>query len=74
MMGNKQTKMLIVLMVFLFVIIRPNIAYAYVDPGTGTLLFQFLLAAIVGALFVLKNIRIKIVSFIKGIFSSSGKE
>ena len=73
MMGNKQ-KILIFLVVFLFVIIKPNIAYAYVDPGTGTLLFQFLLAAIVGALFVLKNIRIKIVSFIKGIFSSSGKE
>ena len=73
-MGNKQTKTMIILMIFLFVIIKPNIAHAYVDPGTGTLMFQLLIAALVGAIFVLKNIRLKIVGFIKSLFRSNGKE
>lgn len=32
----------------------PAVAHAYIDPGTGSILIQGLIAAIVGALFTIK--------------------
>ena len=68
---SKSSKSFIIILLFLFILIRPNIAHAYVDPGTGTLLFQMAIAVIVGSLFFLKNLRTKIVKFIRGVFSKS---
>lgn len=28
----------------------PNIAHAYIDPGTGSMLFQLVIASVIGAL------------------------
>ena len=33
-------------LVFIIILLRPDIAYAYLDPGTGTLLLQELVAAL----------------------------
>jgi len=33
----------------------PSAAYAYVDPGTGSMFLQFLLATVLGALYLLKS-------------------
>ena len=38
---------------------------AYLDPGGGSLLIQFLLASIVGLLFVIRQFRSRITSYIK---------
>jgi hypothetical protein len=35
-------------------------AHAYVDPGTGSMLIQFAIASIAGALFFLRDLRYKI--------------
>ena len=35
--------------VFIIILLRPDIAYAYLDPGTGTLLLQGLVAALAAA-------------------------
>jgi hypothetical protein len=49
-------------------------AYAYLDPGTGSYFLQVLLAAILGALFTLRIFWIRIVSYVKNIFSGTGKD
>jgi hypothetical protein len=38
-------------------------AYAYIDPGTGSLIIQMLLAALVGSVFYLRTIIRRIKSF-----------
>jgi hypothetical protein len=38
-------------------------AYAYIDPGTGSLIVQMLLAALVGSMFYLRTIIRKIKAF-----------
>ena len=35
--------------VFIIILLRPDISYAYFDPGTGTLLLQGLVAALAAA-------------------------
>ena len=42
------------LTLFTFVTIFPQSAYAYLDPGTGSILLQLLVAGIMGALYTLK--------------------
>jgi len=48
----------------------PPFAYAYLDPGTGSYIFQLLLAGILGLLFVVKAYWGKIKLFFTRIFSS----
>lgn len=47
-------------------------AYAYLDPGAGSYMFQILIAAMVTGLFMIKLVWKKIVSFFKKP-SSKGK-
>jgi len=44
-------------------------AHAYMDPGTGSYLFQLLMAAILGALFALKMYWRSVKAFIRNLFS-----
>ncbi|MBI2315075.1 hypothetical protein HYU93_03410 [Candidatus Daviesbacteria bacterium] len=37
-------------------LIFPQNAYAYLDPGTGSYLFQILMAGLLGSLFFIKSI------------------
>ena len=43
--------------------VRP--AYAYLDPGSGSLLLQFLLASLVGALFLIRKFWRLILTFLR---------
>jgi hypothetical protein len=45
-------------------------AYAYIDPGTGSLIIQFVIAALLGGLLM---IRVKIKSLLKRLFSRGEK-
>ena len=38
-------------------------ACAYIDPGTGSMLLQMIGAAVAGAIFYFRELRIKLVSF-----------
>jgi len=68
-MSKMQLKTFVTMGLFLVVLIRPGVAHAYVDPGTGTLFFQLILAAVAGSLFFFRNVRIKLMNFIRGFFS-----
>lgn len=56
------------------VLLFPNVTLAYLDPGTGSLLFQFLLAAFVGVSFAVKVYWQKLRLFVTNVFSRSKKE
>jgi len=71
MISKMPSRTFVIIGLFLLTLIRPNVAHAYVDPGTGTLLLQMVIAVIAGSLFFLRSVRTKIVLFIKGIFSQS---
>ena len=58
----------------LLVFLTTKDAYAYLDPGTGSILLQGLVAVIGGVLIWFATIRRAIVSFFQRIFSGSNKE
>jgi hypothetical protein len=49
-------------------------ASAYLDPGTGSLMFQVLLGSAVGVLYAIKMYWIKIKSFAQAIFTKRKKD
>jgi hypothetical protein len=53
----------------LAVLAFPSEAHAYVDPGAGSLIYQTLLAVLLGLGFVLRSTREKIARMMKGLFS-----
>jgi len=52
---------MIILLLFLVILFFPKNAYAYLDPGTGSYIFQFVIAIILGLIFSLKLFWKKIV-------------
>lgn len=47
----------------------PTDANAYLDPGTGSYLFQILIASLIGAAFAIKIFWKRIAEWVKGLFS-----
>ena len=47
--------------------------HAYIDPGTGSLIIQVLIASFVGALFLLKVYWRKVKAFLNNLFSKTRK-
>ena len=50
----------------------PPFAYAYLDPGTGSYVFQLLIAGLVGLGFLIKVYWSKIKLFLTHLFSKGG--
>ena len=48
--------------------IFPSTAFAYLDPGIGSIILQLLVAGIISISVAVTNIRIKISNFFKSIF------
>ncbi len=67
---------LAVCLVFLILLglIIPSNAYAYLDPGTGSYIFQLIVAALIGALFTVKQYWQKIKTFSKAFFPEKTKK
>ena len=59
--------------VVFFYLIFPLKVYAYLDPGTGSYIFQLIIAAFVGGLFAAKLFWNKIKIFLKNLFSKGEK-
>ena len=55
--------------IILFLIIFPKQVLAYLDPGTGSYVFQILIAVLLGSAFAIKIFWVKIINFIKKLFS-----
>ncbi|MFH1536087.1 MAG: hypothetical protein ABIC96_03390 [Patescibacteria group bacterium] len=58
-----KTKLLSCITILLFLFPKP--AYAYLDPGTGSYLFQILIAGLLGSLFFVKSAVKKVKEFFK---------
>ena len=58
---SKITAFFVVLGIFMF----PETSHAYLDPGTGSFVFQMIIAGVVGGLFAIKTFWRKIISFFK---------
>ncbi len=43
-----------------------HLVFAYLDPGTGSLIIQMIIASVVGVFFVLKNFWKKVMFMFKG--------
>ena len=57
--------MKIVSLVFCYIALLPKDSYGYIDPGTGSLIMQALIAGGITALAFVRGIRNKIVSFFR---------
>ena len=64
-------KTFILLLVFHFIIVQK--AYAYLDPGTGSLIIQLVVASFIGVIFALKSYWKKIKYFFSHLFSTKQK-
>ena len=69
---SRITDVLLVLLVLLS--ISTKAAYAYLDPGSGSYIIQFILAGFVGGLFATKTFWVQIKTFITGLFSLKKKK
>jgi hypothetical protein len=58
------------LLMTLFLQLFPDNAHAYIDPGTGSIVIQVLIAGFLGAVFILRTFWSKIT----GLFSSKTKQ
>ena len=58
-------------LIALFCLSFPHKVYAYLDPGTGSFMLQFLIAALVGGFFAIKQLRDKAKIFLKNLFSKN---
>jgi hypothetical protein len=54
-------------------LIYPRKAHAYIDPGTGSIIIQVLIAAFFGALFAVKMFWKRIKIFFNGLFTTGSK-
>ncbi|WP_104731368.1 hypothetical protein [Helicobacter rappini] len=52
-----------ILSLFILLCLSPSIAFAYLDPGSGSLLLSSIVALFASALFFIKNLFYKIISF-----------
>ena len=60
--------------VLLLLIVAPSPAHAYLDPGTGSMAIQLLVAGALGAIFTLKTYWRSTKSYISGFFKKTGSE
>jgi hypothetical protein len=58
------------LLASLVLLASPAPAYAYIDPGAGSMLYQALLAALLGLAFTLRSARDWITRTVRGLFGS----
>ena len=67
-----HVKMMIILFI-MFYLLFPQTALAYIDPGTGSYILQFVLAAFLGIAFTIKIFWTKVRIFVVNLFSKKSK-
>lgn len=68
-MNSNLTKSMVLGCVFLVVFTQT--AYAYIDPGTGNMVFQLLIAGILGGFYIVKIYFKRIVIFFKNLLAKA---
>jgi len=56
------------LLLALSLLLAPSVAYAYLDPGTGSYVLQLLLGTVLGGLFALGLFWRRVIAFIRHLF------
>jgi hypothetical protein len=67
---RKNARFHVVSMVFLFVLATPRMAHAYVDPGSGAMIWQLAVAGILGMFFYVR----RITGWVRGKFGATPKQ
>ena len=57
----------------IYILINPSLAYAYLDPGTGSIILQAIIGFIAAGVTAISLYWIKFKSFIKKIFGNKKK-
>jgi len=68
---DKVSRMLVL---SLFVAMIPQVSSAYLDPGTGSYIFQVIIGVLLGGVFVLKAWWRQIVAFVSRLFSRKSRD
>jgi hypothetical protein len=63
-----------VLLIAAAIVLMPSTAHAYIDMGTGSMIFQALVAGIVGALFTIKMYWNTLKSKLARLFRRNGED
>jgi len=63
---------LTIFVIGLIIVTTPVSAHAYLDPGTGSVVLQVVVAGILGAIFTLKRYAQSVTSFVAGLFGKKG--
>jgi hypothetical protein len=66
-------KYFLILLLTLYFSTLTSQAHAYLDPGTGSMMLQIVIASVVGALFSLKIFWSRIKNFFSTVFSKNKK-
>ena len=64
----------IILITFVILISNSNYAFAYLDPGTGSIILQAIIGAIAAGLTFFTNFWLKVKNFFKRIFKKDKKK
>ena len=72
-MLSRRLLAIMILVALLQVVFTPP-AHAYLDPGTGSYIFQLLIAGVVGLAFVIKVFWGRIKGFFTRLFSRTGEQ
>ena len=71
----KLTKILYILFLsFIIMNLKIETAWAYLDPASGSYIFQIIMAALLGGLLVVKNFWRTIIKKIRSIFGGKDKD
>ena len=73
-MNTFSSKIAISLFVVLVILLFPRQAHAYLDLGTGSFIFQMLIATSLAALFFFKSYVRRAMKFLKGLFNRKSRE
>lgn len=69
----KRFKIIFVMLV-VFYAAFPGMAYAYINPGTGTFILQLIIGALTGGIVAIKLYWNKIKAFFKNLFKANKNE
>lgn len=64
-----KSLLVVCLLAVVFFLAFPSYSHAYLDPGTGSYIFQLLIAGLLGVLFLLKVYWTRVKEFVGSLFS-----
>ncbi len=65
-MNRRSTLLRTIVVLLALLVLSPNHALAYIDPGTGSLIIQMIIASLVAVGFATRRYWIKFLSFLRG--------